>query len=513
MRLHAVLMLPLAVMLLLPGARARADVAATGTFDIAVSLTPPNVPFDGEISFDTGSRTALGATVDMAGDVGDMTFEGDAVVDVNAESATFSLVAESTGDFEFGAMGAGSCESSGCVGGSATFAGRFTSITDPDDVLPDGVYTFDGTAEISFLGQGPGGTFAINAFPVTATPTGAAVEVSAGSEFYNTVADEVRTFLASARFDSVSAAGGTQFVAFSALPGAFPAGVNFNGMISVFVDVSTTATVAGNVRLCLGYPDADHNGIVDGTVNNISETRLRLLHATAIGAAFTDVTATVGNERVCGNVGAVGPITLGVLPAGATTTTVVSTTTSSSLAVTSTTALGESSTTTSTAAPGESTTTTTTLEGGTSTSTTVPPGGATTTSTTFPSAPLTTTTVTVSPGGSTTTTLPVCTTALECLDVAIAGPLCPGETVNAKLSTFILNKLAKAQTALLGTRSTSSAKKIAKLVAKAGKQLDKVGTKADAFVSRPKGPISADCRDRIRTAAGRVTQQIQANRI
>lgn len=78
---------------------------------------------------------------------------------------------------------------------------------------------------------------------------------------------------------------------------------------------------------------------------------------------------------------------------------------------------------------------------------------------------------------------------------------------------MILKKLTKAQTALLRARSASVAKKVAKLVGQARKQLDKIGTKAATFVSKPKGAISPECRDLIRAATGRVTQQIEANRI
>jgi hypothetical protein len=483
----------LAALLLLPAVPAHADVAATGSFDITLSLTPPNVPFSGNIFFDGVERTALGRAIDLDTDVGDMTFEGDAVVNVAAESATFDLSAESDVDFQFTSSGAGSCETAGCVNGRGTFAGRFTTITDPSGLLPAGVYTFDGTAEINFSGQGPGGVFAVNAFPLTPTPVGTNVDVSSGPQtFFDTVANALRDFTATARFASVTGAGDTQFVAFSALPGDFPAGVNFNAMAALFVDVSTTATVTGGVRLCLSYPDANDDGIVDGTTN-LTVPRLRLLYAATIGAPFTDVTVSAGNLLVCGDAPGPGTIAIGALPPGATTTT----------STTSTTLPGATTSTSTTAPPGASTTTSTTAPGGSTTSTTVSAGGSTTTS------------IAVSPGGPTTTstTLPVCSTALDCLDVAIAGPLCPGETLNQRLATVILKKLTKAQGALLATRSTSVAKKIAKLIGKAQKQLGKVATKADAFVSKPKGAISAGCRDRIVTAIGRVTQQIQANRI
>ena len=78
---------------------------------------------------------------------------------------------------------------------------------------------------------------------------------------------------------------------------------------------------------------------------------------------------------------------------------------------------------------------------------------------------------------------------------------------------MILKKLGKAKTALLAASSTSVAKKAAKLVARAEKQLDKIERKADAFVSKPKGAISPECRDLIRDATALVTQQIDANRI
>jgi hypothetical protein len=66
---------------------------------------------------------------------------------------------------------------------------------------------------------------------------------------------------------------------------------------------------------------------------------------------------------------------------------------------------------------------------------------------------------------------------------------------------------------LLAARSADSARKVARLVKKARKQVDKVANKASAFVSKPKGAISAGCRDRIIAATGLVTQQIDANRI
>jgi hypothetical protein len=443
-----------ALLVLVAASRVLADVAATGTFDIQLSGAPPSVTLGGDISFDAGVREALGWQVNMAADVGDMTYAGNGVVDAAQKSATFDLNAMSGGDFAFTTAGAARCAGAGCVNGQGTFTGRLT-LTDPDGVLKGGVFTFDGTAAIGAAGNGPGGAFAINAFPLTLTRVGSDVSVSSGPQtFFDTVAESVRTFVADARFQNVGVAGATQFVAFSALPGALPAGIELDGALSVFVDVATNAMTSGSVRLCLGYPDANDDQIVDGTA--VAVSRLRLLHAAVIGSPFADVTLSVAGQRACGDVPAVGPIVLGVVPAAVSTTT---------------------------------------------TTTTTPGPDATTTSTTTPG---------TSP---TSTTLPLCATALECLDTAAAGPLCPGETLHPKLAALVQKRLGKARTALLATRTTSAAKKIARLIAKARKQLEKIESKANAFLSRPKGAISPECRDLIQAATGRVTEQVEANRI
>lgn len=464
-----------ALLLALHVTRSGADVAATGTFDITLRPgVPPSVSFDGDITFDPGAQSALGAFVDMATDVGEMTFEGDGVVDAANESLVFDLTAESDGDFDLAASGTASCENAGCLNGRGNFGGRLTDITDPGGVLPGGTFTFDGTIAIGATGAGIDGVFAINAFPRTATPAGSDVEVSSQSTFWDTVDDRERPFVASTRFPTVTVAGETEFVAFSTFPSEFPAGIAVNRTVSVFVDVTTTAAVTGDVRVCLGYPDANDDEIVDGTPNNLHESRLRLLYAATIDAPFTDVTMSVADQRICGDVPAVGPVAIGVASSGGSTSTTL-------VAVSTTTSL--------------------TTEGPTTTSTTLPSGA--------------TTTTTIGTGGATTTstTLPACVTAIDCLDLAIAGPLCPGETIDAKLSTLILKKLTKAQKALLAARTTGSGKKLARLVIKARKQMDKVGKKADAFVSKPKGAISVACRDQIRAALILVTQQITASRI
>ena len=142
--------------------------------------------------------------------------------------------------------------------------------------------------------------------------------------------------------------------------------------------------------------------------------------------------------------------------------------------------------------------------GGTTTTTTLAPGSSTTTTTTNDK----------QPGGSTTSsTVPTCTSAVACLDVASAGPLCPGETIHPRLSALITKKLSTARRLLVATQSLTGEKKVARLVKRARQQLDKVATKSATFATRGRRPISAACRDSILAALRGVRQQIDANRL
>jgi hypothetical protein len=363
--------------------------------------------------------------------------------------------------------------------------------------------------------------------------------------FVDSVSGTTRSFEARAIFADVALAGVTNFAALSAVSAALPAGVVIDPAVSVFVDVQTTAVLGGGVRVCLAFPDEDADAVVDGT--SIPASQLRLLHTGFVGSPFADVPTDAGPGEVCGDVAAPGVIALGVVEGGgggSTTTTVATgeTTTTSTLAesttttstvsagpstTTSSTAMSASSTTTSSTAQGAGTTTTsmpvehsttTTIAAG-STSTTCATTATTTTSSTtattltVPGPPTSTTTTVISLPSTTSSTLPVCATALECLRLTIAGPLCPGENLNPKLASLILRKLTKAQAGLVRARTIVAGKKAGKLVTKARKQLDRIGRKADAFVSKRRHPISADCRDRIRAALDLVARQIEAQRL
>ena len=514
-----IVMLVLAVTML--PAQSGAEVAGTGTFDI-FATADGGLDFDGAITFDGGMRSVLGRQVNLARDIGTMTYDGEVLGEPSAMTAIFRLEADADEtDVSFAAGGSASCVTPACIGGRSTLAGRLEVLSDDEGALPDGAFTFDGTIDIDELGEGFG-TFAINAFPLLSTPVGPGVEVASGVQtYFDSLANATRTFAARAVFSEVQSEGVTSFVALSAFSGALPPGIGLDPAVSVFVDVQTTALFDG-LRVCLAFADEDGDGVVDGT--DIAASGLRLLHAENVGTPLTDVTSAPSAGEVCGDLTATGTVVVGVAAVGGGTTT---TTVVEGGGTTTSTVAGGETTTTSSMAPGIGTTTSTT-PGGTSTSTTVAVPGSTsttcstsatsTTSTVTPTTapappPTSTTTSTFALASTPTSTVPVCATALECLDELIAGPLCPGESLNQKLATLILRKLAKAQRGLARARTASGGKNAGRLLRKARKQLDRIDRKAGAFVSKRRKPISAQCRDRIRAALAQVAQQIEAQRL
>jgi hypothetical protein len=320
---------------------ARADVAATGTFDIDVNGFP-TVAFDGGIGFDTDGFSVGGTPVDLAGDVGPMTYTGSAVVNTSTLSAPFSLTATGT-DFSFDAAGTAACTTSTCTQGVATFVGALGTITDPMGHLPAGyAYTFDGSVQINILTGMGTGIFGMNAFLPAATPPGPAVMVSSGpTTFFDSRQNALRDFLANVIYETVTSGGTTTFFGISAVPGTLPASIQLHPDISVVIDIQTDATFTGDVTVCVAYADSSPaDGIVDDT--DVTVDRLRLLHALVVSDPLADVTTTAGGGEVCGVVPALSPFVLGV---GPTSTTTSSTSTSTTTIVTTT------STTTSTTLP------------------------------------------------------------------------------------------------------------------------------------------------------------------
>jgi len=382
------------------------------------------------IFFATRIRTVLGESVDLAADVGDMSYDGTIQADVTSLRGTFAFEAGPSTQFSFHAVGAAACGTPGCVDGTVTFGGVIDDIDDPMGLLPDGTYTFDGTTHVSSGALGTPGAFAINAFAPQPTPAGVDVLTSSGpTAFFDSVQGIERTFEAHVRYSDVSTAGTTTFVAFSAPPIDVPVGYAIVPEVSAFVEVVPTGLAfSGDAAVCITAGDADFDGVVDGLGFPVAE--LRMLQVAAGGPAAVDVT---GGSPPAGFVCGVGP-TLSLFV----------------LARTS--------------------------------------GG-----------PTTTTTI---PGGS-------CSEPIACIDAVLGAPLCGAEAVPPKLQAFAEKKLRAAATAI-GKAASVSEKKRAKLLRKAGKQLDNIGRRADAFAEKKKTPITPACRDGIRAALERIAATLPA---
>jgi hypothetical protein len=288
-------------------------VAGRGTFDIDVDGFPPNITFDGTLSFANDPQNVGGTPINLGTSAGNVPYSGSAVVDVPGLKANFDLTT-ANGGFNFTGEGTAACTSS-CLTGTATFVGIGSAVTGGS--LPaDFVYTFDGTAGL--LTQT--GNFAMNAFANVDTPAGQNVPITSGIDnFLDSKTLDLREFLVELVFTAVNTPGFTNFLGATVVPGNLPDGIALIPDESVFVDIATTADFSGPVEVCVAYDDVDANGIVDGT--DVLVSQLRLLHALATGGDFADVTTSVGSGRVCGQVTSLSPFVVAAGPAPTTTTT------------------------------------------------------------------------------------------------------------------------------------------------------------------------------------------------
>jgi hypothetical protein len=87
------------------------------------------------------------------------------------------------------------------------------------------------------------------------------------------------------------------------------------GGVPIFYDVSTTATFTGTVTSCFPYPDANGDGIVDGTNPPLDETALRVLHEE--GGVFVDRTLSLDTTAkiICGQTTSLSQLTIAHPPA------------------------------------------------------------------------------------------------------------------------------------------------------------------------------------------------------
>lgn len=130
-------LLPLALLALVPAPSALGAIAGTGTFTID---TEGDLSFTGQAQFDDFARNVFGTTVNL-GDVGAVNLTGQ-VTGGDLSNATFTLHGESAtpGVFSFDASGSAVCRPN-CLFGDVTFAGAVTS-TGGSVALPAAAYAF-----------------------------------------------------------------------------------------------------------------------------------------------------------------------------------------------------------------------------------------------------------------------------------------------------------------------------------------------------------------------------------
>src|SRR6266849_8450148 len=87
-----------------------------------------------------------------------------------------------------------------------------------------------------------------------------------------------------------------------------------SGGLPIFYDVPTTATFEGTVTSCFPYPDANGDGIVDGSTPQQDETALRVLHEE--NGVFVDrpVSLDTTAKIICGATTSLSQLTIAHLP-------------------------------------------------------------------------------------------------------------------------------------------------------------------------------------------------------
>ena len=148
------------------------------------------------------------------------------------------------------------------------------------------------------------GQSGLNVFRPEPTAVGTNVPVNATTTYFDPVTLTAIPVSMDLTFSNVTTAGETTVTASSnaaaTLTSNFAA--SLGGYQAVFFDISTTAAFSGPVTLCIPYPDANDDGVIDGTT--VPETALSLLHEEGNPLTFVDRTVSrdTVNNVICGEV-------------------------------------------------------------------------------------------------------------------------------------------------------------------------------------------------------------------
>lgn len=123
----------------------------------------------------------------------------------------------------------------------------------------------------------------------------------------------------SGAFDGVTVDGHAGVVTLSNPTATLP--FNFQLTTKLYADVITDAVYTGQITTCLSYPDANGDGLVDGTSPQLPDIDVRILHAE--DGTFVD--RTVSNDLVhhvvCAATSSLSEFAVGAAPSTTTTTT------------------------------------------------------------------------------------------------------------------------------------------------------------------------------------------------
>ncbi|MCH8010165.1 MAG: hypothetical protein IIC91_15035, partial [Chloroflexi bacterium] len=249
------------------------------------------------------SRAAAGPSPDLTGDwvyaynVGGPPFVGSCVGELSQSATTVTSVTFACGGFS----GVFTATIIGLdVVGQVDFSGTIVDFEGTVDALGDeqiGVWGYvsdpvplaNGYAALRLIATGTG--------PTT-------VDVPPGP---NTGAG------GSVTFEAVTDTGGTQIILGGPTSTVLPQNFQLHPPDTIY-NVVTTATVTGDINVCINYEDSDNNGFVDGTSPAIDETTLQLLHEEA--GSFVDRTEPSKkdhvNNTICAIVSSLSEFALGV---------------------------------------------------------------------------------------------------------------------------------------------------------------------------------------------------------
>ena len=305
---------------------ARAVPVATATFvvDVQGTLDSNLVCIQG--SYDNAPYDVFGTPVNFGTQVMGFTCTGGTGLPLHCESSPDNSL------FNFESSGfVVLCDPPTCLGAVSFISDKLPTTGTVAQSLANDALTIDGTANYvdfeaaSAIPNCPltsiahfTGQWAVNAFQPAPTAAGSDVSVSTTTTFFDSSTGTATPVNVGLTFSNVSTAGTTSVTASSNAAATLNANfsASYGGYQTTFLDITTTATFEGPVTVCTSYPDADNDGIIDGTT--VPEGLLSFLHEEGDPLTFVDRTFSRDpvNNIICAQVESFSHLGLVVRTAG-----------------------------------------------------------------------------------------------------------------------------------------------------------------------------------------------------